>query len=346
MITMRWPADLEAKVKQGQDESELKMLSLTFASVARACLSCRKTLQAAELPEFARQVRRLADWHPSALDAMQEQYRLNSLAGGIAVLILQHRAWLAQHPDIEKSCVDTLRELKPKEGSDLDSPMSTLDHTAESFIGEAGVGLLLECKDEWVMRIAFDGVTGFNCESTWQTMVRAYLVREQLGEQFTELTNVVVLWSGLRRAANRGSGYEAKRDLLAKYKETLFRKCAAGKLKGNLLPLARAEALGRALVERISRQTMSPEEKRMREARKEWVREHGRDRKLDREMPNVDFYVLQKGLGFLWAMVRAPLPADEPVLRHHIRELFDMEMRTALPTIRRREWAARTLSPS
>ena len=44
MITMRWPAELEAKAKQGQDERELKMLSLTFAAMARACLSGRKDI--------------------------------------------------------------------------------------------------------------------------------------------------------------------------------------------------------------------------------------------------------------------------------------------------------------
>jgi hypothetical protein len=73
---------------------------------------------------------------------------------------------------------------------------------------------------------------------------------------------------------------------------------------------------------------MSPEERRMREERKEWAREHGRDRKLDRDIPSLDFYVLQKGLGFLWGMVGEPLPADEHVLRHYIQGLFDMEMRT------------------
>ena len=81
---------------------------------------------------------------------------------------------------------------------------------------------MLERDDEWVLRLVFDGMTGFYYRSTWQTMVRAYLLREQLGGRFVELTNVVVLWSALRRAANRESGYEAKRELLAKYKATLF----------------------------------------------------------------------------------------------------------------------------
>lgn len=47
MITMRWPEELEAKVKQGQDDRELKMLSLTLSSAARACLSGRR-----DVPNF------------------------------------------------------------------------------------------------------------------------------------------------------------------------------------------------------------------------------------------------------------------------------------------------------
>ena len=130
--------ELEAKVKQGQDDRELKMLSVTFASMARACLSGRKTLRLAEVSEFVRESAVSRNGNHHDLDVTQEQYRVNSVAGGIAVLIVQHRAWLSQHPDIEKWCIDTLRELKPAETSDLDSSMSALDHAAESFIGEAG----------------------------------------------------------------------------------------------------------------------------------------------------------------------------------------------------------------
>lgn len=330
-ITMRWPEELETKVKNGQDDRELNMLSLTLASTARACLSDRKSLQPARLPEFARQTQRLSEWHASDLNAQHEQYRVNSVAGGIAVLIIQHRDWLRQNPNIEQWCLETLRGLRLPEGSELDSPMSALDSTAESFMGEAGVALLLESDEEWIRSLVFGGVTGFHYNATFQTMFRAYWLREKLGEKFAELTNVVVLWSALRRGANRESGYEAKRDLLARYKATLFRRYNDGKLNGALLPLTRAEALGNALVERISRRTMSVAERQMREDRKNRVRDDGRHRDLDRDIPNVDFYVLEKGLGFLWAMVREPQPTDEPVLRHLIDELFAMEMRT-LPT--------------
>lgn len=337
MITMRWPEELEDKVKNGQDDRELNMLSLTLASTARAYLSERKSLQAASLPEFARKTQRLSEWHPPDVDAQHEQYRVNSVAGGIAVLIIQHRDWLRQNPDIERWCLGILRGLRLPEGSALDSSMSALDSTAESFMGEAGVALLLESDEEWVRRLAFEGVTGFYYNSTFQTMFRAYLLREKLGEEFAELINVVVLWSALRRGANRESGYEASRDLLARYKAALFRRYNAGKLKGALLAVTRADSLGNALVERISRRTMSAAERQTREDRKNRVREDGRHRRdLDRDIPNLDFYVLQKGLGFLWAMVREPQPTDEPMLRHLVNDLFAVEMRT-LPTPGRRE---------
>ena len=333
---MRVPADLQAKIKGAQEEGELKMLSLTLASRARQYLSGEDTLHPQGVPEFAAQIQRLANWQPSGADRSQEQYRINSLAGGIAVLVMQHRDWLSQNPELEKWCMDTLRELRPVENSEYDTPVSALDSTAESFLGEAGVALLLESGEEWVLRMAFEGVTGFYYGSTLQTMWRAYLLRERLGEKFGELANIVVFWSALRRGATRESGYQADRTLLAKYKATLFRRYVAGKLKGPLIPLRRAETLGRRLVERISRRTMSSGERRVREAqRKASMRERSSDRKLDREIPDIDFEVIQKGFGFLWAMVRDPLPGDEQTLRHYIRELFDMEMRT-LPSARSR----------
>jgi hypothetical protein len=331
MITMRWPEELEAKVKNGQDDRKLNMLSLTLASTARACLSEGKSLKPASLPEFARETQRLFEWCPPDHDAQREQYRVNSIAGGIAVLIIQHRDWLRQNPEIEHWCLQTLRGLRLPEGSALDSSMSALDSTAESFMGEAGVALLLESDEEWVRRLIFEGVTGFYYNSTFQTMFRTYLLREKLGEKFAELINLVVLSSALRRGANWESGYEAKRDLLARYKATLFRRYTAGKLKGALLALTRAESLGNALVERISRRTMSAAERQMREDRENRVRQDGSHRYLDRYRPNLDLYVLQKGLGFLWAMVREPQPTEEPMLRHLVDDLFALEMRT-LPT--------------
>ena len=327
LIEMHWPPDLEAKAKESQEKSSMGMLAITLASQARAYLSGRRALSPEELPKFAAQVQRLTTASTAGADADQTRYRMDSIAGGIAVLIVLHRPWLAQNPEIEKWCLQTLRDLRP-EDRELDTPHSAMDQSVESFRGEAGVVLLQESSEEWVLRMAFDGVTAFYYNATFQTMWRAYLVREQLGERFDEMVNVIVLWSALRAGANRESGYEANRVLLTKYKETLFKRLAAGKLRNGLIPLRKAESLGQALIERISYRSMSAGERRARDEHRRTVREDRRDRKLYREIPDIDFEVLQKGFGFLAAMSREPLPADEQRLRDYVRELYDLEMRT------------------
>src|ERR1019366_5181952 len=139
----------------------------------------------------------------------------------------------------------TLRDLKPIK-SKHDSPMAIDNHAAEAFLGEAGVALLQESGEEWVLRMAFEGVTGSHYSSTLFTLFRAYLLREQLGDKFRELVNVLVLWSALRRAAISESGYYADDTKLAAYRTTLFRRYTAdtaGKLSRALIPLRRAEVL-------------------------------------------------------------------------------------------------------
>jgi hypothetical protein len=328
LVQMRVPPHLQAKIKSAQEEGELKMLSLTFASRARRYLSGETTLQPQEVPAFAAEIKRLSDWKASDEDRQSAQYRINSITGGIAVLIVQHREWLSQHPDLEKWCMDYLQEFEPGEESEYDTPASLLDSTAESFLGEAGAALLQESGEEWVLRLVFNGITGFYYRSTMQTMCTAYSVRNRLAERFNELVSVVVLWSALRRAATRESGYQANRALLAKYKGTLFRRYIEGKLKAALIPLAKADSLGRSLVERISRRSASMGMRRVTQAQRESMRSQRRDRKLYRELPALDSEVLQHGFVFLYAMLREPISDEEQTLRRYIRELYDLEMRT------------------
>jgi hypothetical protein len=328
LITMTWPAHLQKIADESEGDGKRKMLSLGLALTARQLLEGQKSLSAEELPQFAAQVRELANWKDDTEEGSREHYRISSVAGGLAVLVVQHRAWLSQNPELEKWCLDTLRDLKPV-AAEHDSPMSINDHSAELFLGEAGVALLQESSEEWVLRIAFEGVTGAHYNSTLFTLWRAYLLRAKLGDRFGELVNVMVLWSALRRAAIRESGYYADTSKLEDCRAPLFRRFVAGKLKGLLIPLRRAEILGRRLVERIERRSMSAGQRQQREAQRQWAREQKADRKLHRDMQDIDHHVIQKGFGFLYAMLRADLPGkEEESLAKYVQELFDSEMRT------------------
>jgi hypothetical protein len=206
--------------------------------------------------------------------------------------------------------------------------MSINNHGAETFLGEAGIALLQESTEEWVLRMAFEGVTGSHYSSTLYTLWRAYLLREQLGNRFGELVNVFVLWSALRHAATRESGYYADDSKLPAFRTTLFQRYVAGKLTGPMIPLRRAEMLGRRLQQRIERRSMSTVELEQRKARRAWSRQQDDDGKLYREMPNIDLVVVQKGFGFLAAMVRQHRPDENQALERYVRELFDLLMRT------------------
>ena len=328
LITMRWPDHLEQIAQQSEVEGRLKSLSLSLGMRARRLLEGQEVLPPDTVSAFAGMVQELADWAGAGEERRRDYYRTNSVAGGLAVLVIKHRGWLSANPAVEEWCMRALRELKPIWDEHF-SPLAINDHTAEAFLGEAGVALLVERNDEWVLRLAFEGATGTHYASTLYTLWRAYQLRRQLSGKFTELVNVMILWSALRHAAGRESGpYTDDTPRFARYKSTLFQRYTRRRLAGDFIQLRSAELMGRRLTSRIERRSMSPVEKRHREAHRQWLQERGDDHKLDREMPEIDLEVIQKGFGFLSAMLRGAHSDEESLLRQFVQQLFESELRT------------------
>jgi hypothetical protein len=326
LVEMHLPAHLETETQDRQETSAIKLLSLSLAGRARRLLREQEHLRPEDVGAFASEVQRLHEWQPSDLGESEERYRTNSIAGGIAVLLVLHRDWLAEHPTVEQWCLDTIRTIHPSY-DEHDSPASSMDHTAESFLGEIGVTLLCERNDEWVVRMSIDGITGFYYNSPWFTMWRACLLRDRLATRFDELINVVVLWCALRRAAHRESGHFDDHAVLARYRETVFRRLIAGRLRGQMISLRRIEILGRRVLTRVRRRTMTASEKVMEASRREWLLRRQEDRKLSLDIPDIDTEVLWQGLGFLPRLMRDPIPSDGPRADHIVRELCDLELR-------------------
>jgi hypothetical protein len=326
LIELRLPRDLDESSKVAQQSTQLKMSAITLAPIARACLSGERTLTEAQLPSLIGQLRRLADWQ-SQDDPTLEKYRLNSLSGGLAVLLVDHRDWLAAHPEHEKWTIETLRAIKLSDDPDRDSPHAIINTAAEAFLAEAGIALLTESTEEWVARLVFEGATGYFYSTTFFTLYAAYLRREQLGDKFVQLLNVVMYWSALRGAANRESQYEADRALLAKYRQTLFQRFVGGTLPTTLVSLQKIEMLGTRLVERITQRTESARIRRQRQWERQLAETTDR-RKLHRILPDIDITILEKGFGFVRDMVRQRDTRYESLLHGCLREIFDAEMRT------------------
>ncbi|MEQ1761045.1 MAG: hypothetical protein ABL986_22285 [Vicinamibacterales bacterium] len=332
-VLIEWtvPAELSARLATRQQGTSIKLLSVGLAPRARRLLRDQEALTSAEIDAFAEDVQRLGSWQPADLDRAEQQYRINSLAGGIAVLVIKHRIWLSEHTEIEDWCFEVAQTVTALVDGERDSPMSLLENNAEAFLGELGVALLAERQDEWVSRLAFNGVTGYFYSSTWRTMWLACDRRATLGHRFDELINVLAFWSALRLAAMRESRHLDDPLALNRFREALYRRYARGRLRGPLTPLKATETLGRRLARRIDRVRMSPEQRRVAEAREAWAADHSDARKRSRNTPDVDLEVLARGFGFLPAMMRGSMPEDEPRKTRYIDEMFELEMRTFLP---------------
>ena len=169
--------------------------------------------------------------------------------------------------------------------------------------------------------------TGFYYSSPWFAMWRACLLRGRLTARFDELVNIVALWSALRRAAQREARHIDDAAVLARYRQVVFRRLIAGRLQGPMISLQRIERVGRRLVARISRRSMSAAQRRVEAGRREWMVTHHEERKLSREIPDIDPEVLQRGLGFLPRVMREPVASDGSRTSHMVRELCDFELR-------------------
>jgi hypothetical protein len=51
-------------------------------------------------------------------------------------------------------------------------------------------------------------------------------------------------------------------------------------------------------------------------------------KEVDRNLPDIDLEVLQKGFGFLTGLIRNPLPREQDKLHRYVQEVFNVEMRT------------------
>jgi hypothetical protein len=121
------------------------------------------------------------------LDRAEQQYRINSLAGGIAVLVIKHRSWLSEHPEIEDWCFEVAQTLTAVVDGERDSPdVVAREQRRSVFSVNLALRSWTNAKTVGVSARGY-GVTGFFYSSTWQTMWLACDRRASLGHRFDEL---------------------------------------------------------------------------------------------------------------------------------------------------------------
>jgi hypothetical protein len=313
-VESRFPAHLEERSRDARESNKLNMLMLGLPSAARRLLAENRKHEGENIEEFVRSLRRVADAEEKVQgDPFLKKRKTEAVAGGIAVLVVVHREWLAKNPETERWCLETLRALAAMPPDESGSPIDVLDTAAEGFIGQAAVVLSLEGKEEWVARAVASGVTAHYYRSTFHVLATAFRMRERLGPEFLRLQNLAILWSVVRRSSVYVFRAEDNGVVLSRWREMLVQRYLKGKDGKAAIPLVRADQIGKRMLRR--REGKTEDERRWRSAARD-------ERRLHRESAGLDLEVLRQGFGFLAEMTEVAAPAERSEVLARCLELL------------------------
>jgi len=333
----RLPPQLELRAREIQEKQALTTITLQLPELARRHIRENRALPDNQLDHFLRTIQQLAN---KARDANEEPFiasrRTQAVAGGLALLVVQHRAWLLGNPAAREWCLSTLRTLATAPLDASYSPHDASDTSAEGFIGEAGVALLPDTQEVWVKRAALTGATGFYYRSTFHTLSTACRLREQLGPEFTRLQNAALLWAALRRSAPLSINVSGETRALSNCREAIFRRYVEGRVGDVAMTLRRAAILGQRLLRRAERKTP-------------WYREGAAMRdhengELHRVDSGLDLEVVRQAYGFLDEISSLSSRSTRPGLTDIASELLELEL-SMLPKLTNQDVRAEVRGP-
>jgi hypothetical protein len=212
-----WPEDIQRRNDARQQELNEESRLLTFPVECRQRLEKETPVPEADLPVFwealeaISSARRPAQPHPDDMPLRVE----DALCGGIAVLLVLHAPWLAEHPDRAAWCRRTLEEVlrtSPPRAM-FDVPDAAGSWHWEDFAGECGIALLMDRPDDILARhLTAMGVAAYRYGTTTLTMQRAFLCRERLGDEFDRLLHLALVWSGVRSLRDQAGRLQVEVD--------------------------------------------------------------------------------------------------------------------------------------
>ena len=316
------PSELVSRVQATIPRANFEKLVMEMRTLARQVLSGDRSIPSNLLQRFFESLQAIV---ASTIDSdIVRRYRDDAISGGIAILLVKHRDWLAAHPEAETWSVDTLRNLKlvTDRSDPLPSLMASTQHDAEAYRAEAALILLETREEEWIQQIVLDGLAGFHYQSTALVMSQAYERRLALGPIFNDLLSLLHIWAAVRHAFHYLHGPHQWKEL-ARYRALLLSRWRSGNLRSRPFAIARAELLGSRLTEGVARRK---ENRAVREQMRKYRKEaRQKEREIDLLDTYLDLTVLKSGYSFL-GRIGIPVPEDEGVLFHYFQPVLDMHL--------------------
>ena len=190
------PPDLRDESRQAQEETDQHGFWLTMPMQCRQILAGTIELPEAKLEEFWDAVQsRLSIPPPEDVTSGGVISGEDARCGVAAVLVIQHRDWLRDHPERERWCLDTLLEAvaAPRQRQWFDSAQGGTDWSWDAFCADALPIFWAEQPDEPLLRRAIARVA---MHIHYSTIARLFVatanLREILRDDFGRLQHLAI----------------------------------------------------------------------------------------------------------------------------------------------------------
>ena len=190
------PEELRAESEETRRELAERQFWLTMPMQCRQVLDGQVSLDADRLEETWQHVRPLLEKPPLA-DVTDDGVARgdNAACGFAAMLVVGHPAWLSEHPERERWCIDTLLAAidAPRDRDIMDSPVSGVEWSWDSFCADAVPLRWAERPDDARLRA---GIARLAQSLHYRTIGRLFAsaasVRDRLGDDFGRLRHLAV----------------------------------------------------------------------------------------------------------------------------------------------------------
>jgi hypothetical protein len=248
------------------------------------------------------------------------------LCGGIAVLVVLHRDWLAADPDRMAWCRRKLEAVlrQPPTPFRFDSETASGECQWDAFAAETGISLLAkDRRDELARLLVATGVLSFHYSTTARTLFLASQCREQLGEDFDRMLGLAVRWAGLRTPYSFATRpqFDTQRDIWHERKRALIQEFLDQRLPIELPDIKQINAVAVAEIEALHAQQF-PELTRVRGAPRESRRQGHPRESLYPESLRLDSRVISSA--FAWLDLRSARSDERRKWLGFIRNFLDI----------------------
>jgi hypothetical protein len=205
--SFEWPESVSQRTADALERSRERISILNLPTDYRRRLDAKNPIPPDQRFAFLSELRAIRDQTAAPAEFGHGSADSESaLCGGIAVLVVLHRDWLAADRSLKDWCRQAIQAVLDHSPAwtALDHPESRGRNRWDTFIAECAVALLAEDRDDPLARsLVSRSLAAYRYETVALTMERAFQRRDHLREVFDVMLNLGLRLTGLRSVIER-----------------------------------------------------------------------------------------------------------------------------------------------